>query len=175
MTKLISLFSIIWVALLLFTSPVLAQDATNSATQSASVIEVKYASINPTDQSKFAFKRLKEKVVLVLLTFMPAKKLDYQLSLVNERLAELKYIVDHKDITNIETVSERYFTTAGQTTAYANAKKLDQQKPKIIETLTQHLGVLEQLKSTYDMGTAEWRFLEHDSDYLKTYIKDISP
>lgn len=91
------------------------------------------------------------------------------------RLAELKHIVDKRDIANIQTSTQRYSATAGQLTEFVLQKKnLADKKAEARELLLSHLPVVEELKSAYNDTTAEWRFVEHDVDYLKIYISQLS-
>ena len=45
--------------------------------QDESLIEVKYETINPSDNLKYSFKRLREKTFLLLLSFSPERKANY--------------------------------------------------------------------------------------------------
>jgi hypothetical protein len=131
---------------------------------------VKYEKVNPKDGFSYAIKRVKEKVGIFLLSRNPKKKLNYLKDLLGIRLSELKFVVDNKDIGNIQTASQRYFTTAGEITALVNSQsQLTSDKNGVITLFNQHLPVLESLRNTYNNTTAEWRFLRDDANYLIDY------
>ncbi len=143
----------------------------NDSTSSATAIQLPYEKINPKDGFKFSFKRLQEKITLFFI-FSSKSKYTYQSHLLNTRLAELKYVVDNKDIPNIQTTSQRYYTAAGDLTEFVIKNNLD--KKVLRNQLSSHLLVLESLKKEFNDTTAEWRFLEHDFDYIKAYILQLN-
>lgn len=135
---------------------------------------IKYEKINMENGFPYLIKRGKEKVAIVLLSYNPQKKLSYYEKLLDIRLAELKYIVDHRDIANIQVASQRYFSTAGQLTSYFLSKpNLLSQKGAVIGLFSNHSIVLEKLKASYENTTAEWRLLRDDINYLADYSKMI--
>ena len=75
---------------------------------------IKYETISPKYGYKYLFKRLREKITLAVLSRNPSRKADFYSQLLDRRLAELKQVVDEKDIANIETTSQRYSATMGE-------------------------------------------------------------
>lgn len=138
----------------------------------AQIIQIAYEPINPGDGFKFSFKRLREKVMLALVSFSSQSKYNYQKDLLNKRLAELKYVVDNKDIANIQTTSQRYSATAGQITELVINNDLD--KRDIRNIFSSQLQVLKDIQKQFNDTTAEWRFIEHDIDYIKSYISQLN-
>jgi hypothetical protein len=137
-------------------------------------VKVSYEKVNMKDGSRYLFKRLKEKTFLFLLSFNSQKKLDYYQKLLNIRLSELKYIVDHKDISNIQVASQRYFTTAGQLTNFFISKgSLTANKEAVKELFAEHIKIIEILKKPYNDTTAEWRLLRDDANYLIDYSASL--
>lgn len=133
-----------------------------------------YEKINMENGFRYLIKRAKEKVTIALLSYNPQKKLSYYEKLLDIRLAELKYIVDHKDIANIQVASQRYFSTAGQLTSYFLSKpNLLSQKGVVISLFSEHSIILEKLKASYENTTAEWRLVRDDINYLVDYSKMI--
>lgn len=133
-----------------------------------------YEKTNMENGFPYLIKRVREKVAIVLLSYDPQKKLGYYEKLLDIRLAELKYIVDHKDIANIQVASQRYFSTAGQLTSYFLSKpNLLSQKVTVIDLFSRHSIVLEKLKASYENTTAEWRLVRDDINYLVDYSKMI--
>lgn len=136
------------------------------------MIQISNESINPGDGFKFSFKRLREKVMLALVSFSSQSKYNYQKDLLTKRLAELKYVVDNKDIANIQTTSQRYSATAGQIAELVVNNNLDKKATQSIFSL--QLQVLKDIQKQFNDTTAEWRFIEHDIDYVKSYISQLN-
>jgi len=162
--KLLLLTTILLVPILLAPSVIVGQTDNSSSTN------IKYEDINPKNGYRYLLKRMKEKVVLLILSTNSQKKLDYYEKLLNIRLSELKYIVDNKDISNIQVASQRYFTTAGQMTEFLKSKnELTLNKERVKGLFTEHIKIIEFLKTAYPNTTAEWRFLRDDANYLIDY------
>ena len=141
-------------------------------TVNAQQSDIKYEDVNPQSGFKYSFKRLQEKIML-LFAFSETSKLDVYQNLLNRRLSELKFVVDKKDISNIQTVSQRYAQTAGEVTEFIqNTSSSNKQSTK--KLLESHLLIIKQFQNNFDNTTAEWRFLKHDEDYLRIYISNLS-
>lgn len=137
------------------------------------MILVKYQSVNPSDGSKFLIKRFQEKIKLFTLFISKTSKADYYQELVGIRLAELKYVIDNKDMARFENTTKRYYTTAGQLTEFIMKKNLVDRKEKARELFESHIPVLESLRDTFKDTTAEWRFVHDDINYLKIYTERL--
>lgn len=145
------------------------------ASDSAILSQVNQEEVNPSDGARFLVKRFKEKINLLILTPFPSRKIDFYTKLIDVRLAELKYIIDKKDPDKIETSSIRYATTVGWLTEMLDANKgSDFQKKAAKDLMVKHLEVVNKLKGAYNDTTAEWRFVENDANFLKTYISQLS-
>ncbi len=145
----------------------------NSGSQSGNLIEVKYESVNPSPSYGYSFKRLKEKITLIILSPFPSKKSDYYMDLMKVRLAEFKYVVDKKDISNLQTTSERYFTTAGELTDLILKNKLEAKKGNAVMLFEDHVKVAAELEKSYSDDTAQWRLIRYTSDNLQTYLSEL--
>lgn len=144
-----------------------AEQSTNSAG-----ININYESTNPNQGLQYGIKRVKEKIRL-LLSFSSESKITYYQVLLKVRLAELKYVVDNRDIADIETTTQRYSSTVGELTDLVINNQLDNRKQETKDLLLNQLKVVDALKGSYDNTTAEWRFVENDSNYLKIYISKL--
>lgn len=154
--------------------PISSQALEKSQSYASADLKVSYENINPSDDYRFAFKRYKEKITLWFFSFFPERKTNYYQELMDVRLAELKYVVDKKDISNIQTASQRYFTTVGEATEFlVNNKNLSSKKDSYKMQLEKHILVVDRLKDTYNDTTAEWRFIKHNLDYLKIYLSKL--
>jgi hypothetical protein len=135
--------------------------------------EYPYEKINPSSGYKYSIKRLKEKLTLMISSVSKGRKAQVYKKLANTRLAELKQVVENKDMANFENATKRYYTRVGQYVEYITAKKQDKYKEEARVLLKDHEKVLAPLKEKFNDTTAEWRFLKHDSDYLELYSKKL--
>lgn len=162
-------FLLILVFVSFFTSNIYATDSSTSAQ-----INIKYQAINPSDDYRYAFKRLQEKIFLLILSYSPAKKAEYFSYLLEVRLAELKFVVDKEDISNIETSSQRFSGTAGTLTDFIKQNYLTSQKQSVKEKMQQQIATLEVIRDKYPANSAGWLFIQHDINYLKIYLSQLS-
>ena len=136
--------------------------------------QVAYEQVNPKDIRAYKFKRLKEKVVLIL-KLSKNKKVDYQKDLLTKRLAELVYIVVNKDEANIEKASQRYEASAGKLTEYVLARDMPSRFTDVKMLMEEHKKIIEELKSSYPYHTAQYRFIVNDINSLDIYISKLTP
>ena len=96
---------------LILISPFNFIDAEDLATPSSGQqsITISNQSVNPNDGLNYLFKRVREKIGL-LFAFTDKNKIKIYKNLVNVRLAELKYIVENKNMAYFEQTTNRYFT-----------------------------------------------------------------
>lgn len=166
MKKIIYLVTVLlFISFSFFQFPV---DAQNQASSEAVLVDkVEY----PGTGGHFR-ERLKEKVILILLSPTPSKKAEYYMNLTKKRITELKQVVEKKDLMNIEKSSKRYFTAVGNYTEYVISKKISNTETAQ-KILIEQLNLIKKLMPTFDDTTAEWRFLKHDADYLDIYINRL--
>lgn len=130
-------------------------------------------SVNPPDGMQYLYKRIKEKLT-VFFAFSSKSKIDNYKNLLNTKLSELKFVIENKHMSYFEKSTQRYFTTAGELASLSkSADKKDLESVK--ELMSQHIPVLIKLRDSFEFGTAEWRFVEDDINYIKGYINDLSP
>lgn len=179
LTSFFTLFLLFFPLFFFATSDVYAQRRTTtvaSPTPSPTpmpAIEVPYEEINPTDGTQYWIKRVKEKVGN-FFAFSDSGKIDFLEGLVKTRLAELKYVIDNKEMGYFEKSTQRYFTVAGELTDFIVSKKNKEGAEKVRATLSSHIPVLTKLRDTYNPTTAEWRFVEDDINYIKGNIEKLS-
>jgi hypothetical protein len=165
-----NIFKRLLLAIVLFVPVLLAPSIAFGQNNEDPSANVKYEKVNMKDGSRYLIKRLEEKTILFFLSFNSEKKINYYEKLLNVRLAELKYIVDNKDIANIQVASQRYFTTAGELTNFLVSKGASSSKKEEVKNLfSEHIKIIEIFKGTYDNTTAEWRLLRDDANYLIDY------
>lgn len=163
MKKLLTSIILVLSLVALSTCPVIAQAG-----------EYPYEKINPNSGYKYSLKRLKEKLTLLVFSVSQDRKTQVYEKLANIRLAELKQIVENKEMANFENATKRYYTSVGQYVDYITAKKQDKHKEEAKALLKDHGKVLSTLKEKFNDTTAEWRFLKHDSDYLELYSQKLN-
>lgn len=157
----------------LFAPPLSARAQSPVPSPEVKPIDVQYESVNPKDGGGYVIKRFKEKVAM-FFSFTNSGKLNNLEKQAKTRLAELKLIVDDKQMGFFEKATQRYFTTAGQMTDFVVAKKMNNNKDEVMEILSSHLPVLMILRDKFPDNTkAEWRFLEDDVNYVKMYIEKL--
>lgn len=135
--------------------------------------EYPYEKVNPNSGYKYSLKRLKEKLTLLVFSVSRDRKTQVYKKLANTRLAELKQIVENKEMAHFENATKRYYTSVGQYVDYITAKKQDRHKKEADALIKDHKEVLNVLKERFNDTTAEWRFLKHDLDYLELYSQKL--
>ncbi|OGE16952.1 hypothetical protein A3F00_02930 [Candidatus Daviesbacteria bacterium RIFCSPHIGHO2_12_FULL_37_11] len=138
-----------------------------------SVRDVTYEQVNPSDGSKYLIKRIGEKINM-FFSFSSKSKVKVYKKLVNVRLAELKFIIEKKEMGYFEAATKRYFTTVGQLKNLLVSSNIKSEFMPIKEELSSHISVLIKLRDSYDPSTAEWRFVEDDINYVKGYLDELS-
>lgn len=135
------------------------------STIAANIIEVNHVA-NTKD-------RLWEKIEL-FFKFSPKDKIDFQQSLVEKRLAELKFIMDNDKGEMIEEVSSRYSTHLGNLTNDVIKNKLTEKKSELLKMLDNHNIILNNLISEVEFESGFWLLLKHDINYVKIYSDQIN-
>lgn len=128
---------------------------------------------NPESQPFYNFKRLSEKVQLSLKS-NPKDKVNYQLKLLDKRLAELTFIVEKGISSYVLTTSLRYSTTAGQITEQIIQSGLKDELQKAKEKFEAHLLIVNDLPQKYPKDDEEIKYIIDDTNYLKIYINLLS-
>jgi len=137
-------------------------------------LKIEAQSVNPGDDYKYVLKRLKEKITLMILSLSSQKKADFYVKLVGVRMSELKYVVDKKDIANIQTASQRYAAASGELTDFILRKNMVDYNEKVKNLFDSHILFLEKLRDTYPYVSSEWRFVQDDANSLKSHISKLS-
>lgn len=137
-------------------------------------IQIEYEKVNPSDGFNYGLKRFREKLYLILLFYSKDQKIGYYSELATRRLAELKYVVENKDMANFENATTRYFATVGQFTDLLIKDGSAGQRSEVVKSLSPHIFVLEGLRDTFrGQEKAEWRFIQDDINYTTMYINQL--
>ncbi len=131
---------------------------------------------NPDSVLLFALKRVQEKAFLKLKS-SPQEKVDYMVSLLNNRLDELRNLVSSKSYTYILPASLRYSTSAGEITDLVISNNLKDKVSLVKQIFVNHRKVLNDLYTIYPKNipdNEEWKFIQDDYNYLKIYLDKLS-
>lgn len=107
------------------------------------------------------FDKLEEKITL-FFKFNKADKISYYQYLLDKRLAEIKYVVDAKQLDNIAPTASRYETYTGNLTNQLSASTPQEQKSSLLSMSQRHIQSLKSLQGNFDYDSAWWLVLQHD-------------
>lgn len=111
---------------------------------------------------KRAWEKLREKFV-----FSTKDKIKYENLLVKNRLAELKFVVENKILSEIQHGSERFAYSAGILTDAAVKDGAKRTKENITEDFKRYNPLLEKLRDNYPANSSFWMLLQHDINSLQ--------
>lgn len=125
-------------------------------------ITLKNESINP-GSFYYSFKRLWEKG-LERLQFSKQSKVHFYQSQMLTRLAELKFVVENKILSEIQTSSQRFAYTAGILTNEVIKDNVD--KKNTAEQFQNMQKILSKLRDNYPANSSYWMLVQHDINSL---------
>lgn len=135
--------------------------------------DFQFESINPGDNyTKYFQKRLSEKFNYIL-SFSKKHRADLLKDYSERRFRELVYTIENDDRANLETATQRYFTSVGKYTEYLNKHDINDKKDEAYEIIQSQIPIIEKIRDYYEYGTAEWRFLEDDKNYANSYATSL--
>lgn len=108
----------------------------------------------------YNFERIIEKVQ-VNFYISPDSKVDFYKNLLQKRLAELKYVVDHGYLDEVEKSSQRVSYQVGILSDYIKNKNLNSKKDSIHKLYQESKVVLEKLRDKYQANTSFWMLIQH--------------
>lgn len=123
---------------------------------SVSLPEVKI----PPGYFLYNFERLIEKAQ-VNFYISSDSKADFYKNLLQKRLAELIYIVDHGYLDEVEKSSQRVSYQVGILSDYIKNKNLNNKKNSIQKIYQEDKVVLEKLRDKYQANTSFWMLIQH--------------
>lgn len=142
------------------------------AIEDENVVLPRFEQVNPDKPFEYGIKRLTEKIELIF-QITPERKASFYKKLLQRRFSELVYVVEKKDIGNIEKTSQRYETAAGQLADLIVNKNLNSEKKPTVELFLEHSKIIEKIKNNFEFNSAEWRFVENDINSLKIYLEEL--
>lgn len=127
------------------------------------ILNLKNESINPGSPA-YSLKRVYEKA-FEMIQFSKAAKINYLKSLLRIRLAELKYGVENKALSEIQKSSERFAYQAG--VLINKVVKQNKGKERVIEDFKLYEQLLEVLRDKYPANSSFWMLIQHDINTMK--------
>lgn len=108
----------------------------------------------------YNFERLIEKAQ-VNFYISPESKTDFYKNLLQKRLAELKYIVDHGYLDEVEKSSQRVSYQVGILTDFVVSHKLNNKESAIKDLYNDDKRILEKLRDKYHSNSSFWMLIQH--------------
>lgn len=144
-------------------NPVIASNNTDK--------EIKQERTNP-GSFYYSLKRAWEKVRWFFI-FSDQNKVDYHQDLINKRLSELKYVVDSKLLSEVETSSQRFAYQAGVLVGQLKKMNDKERDTKLLKDFEKYKLVLEKLRDNYPANSSFWMLLQHDINTLNILSDQI--
>lgn len=121
----------------------------------------------------FGLKRFQENIFLKIKA-TPSSKVDYESAILDERLSELKYLVENQKIGYLLTSSLRYSATAGKLTEIIKQNYIFDKIPLIQAKFKSHQKIIAGLVTLCQKNdNTECKYIEDDVNYLKLYSNKL--
>lgn len=118
------------------------------------------------------FEKLVEKIRLKF-KYKNTDKADYLMFILENRLAELVYVISVSKVDDIETTASRYNTYVQSTASFIVQNNLVSQKDKTIVDLNRHRQVIEKLQENFKFESGWWLAIQHDINSIKESIRRL--
>lgn len=112
----------------------------------------------------YNIKRLLEKISERIL-FMSDSKISYVQKLLKRRFSELKFIVENKNLDEVQKASERFAYQAGILTELVTEKP-QKEKQRVIALFKNYKDDLNVLKFNFELDSSYWILMLHDINTL---------
>lgn len=114
----------------------------------------------------YSFKRLWEKGV-EKLQFSQQAKVNFYVSLLKTKFAELNYVVEKKMLSEVQGSSERFAYQTGILTEELVKQNKSEDKEKFIKEFEKYGKFLDKLRDKYPANSSFWMLIQHDINTLK--------
>lgn len=119
------------------------------------------------DSTYYPFKRVWEKFYLFVLSFQPKSKVNYEITLLNERLEELNYVAENKLLSKVEDSSKRFAYQAGVLISeLIKQNKAQDENNLMIMKFEDDIKLLARLRDLFSANSSYWLFIQQDIDTL---------
>lgn len=135
------------------------------------VDNIKEPSIKPSGGFYYLIKRGYEKI-LEKFQFSDNSKLTYHQNLLLNRLSELKYVAERKELHELQKATERFSYEAGKLAQISERLK-NADKIKIQNQFNEYKPVLEKLRDLYEYNSSFFRLIQYDIDTLDILSKKL--
>lgn len=136
----------------------------NFAYAQADKAVVKSQRINP-GSIYYPLKRFWEKS-LELVTFTPRGRISYHKMLLEDRLAELKYVADNKLLSEFQQSSERFSYETGILTEMLEELNNADKKKEILQVYDNDAKFLPSLRDQFHANSSFWLLIQQNIDTL---------
>ncbi len=122
----------------------------------------------------FGLKRFQENIFLKIKA-TPSSKVDYESTILDERLSELKYLVENQKIGYLLNSSLRYSATAGKLTEIVKQNYVFDKISSIKIKFDDHRKVIEGLMALCQKNdNTECKYIQDGANYLKIYSNELT-
>lgn len=129
--------------------------------------------INPDNYLFYSFKRLYEKG-LAFTKLTNNSKADYYRDLTQARMAELKFVVEHDLLSEVQKSTERLSYQIGILSDYiSNKSDLADKKQNINDFLKSYKGPLDNLRDKYPANSAFWMLIQHNINSIDINLEKL--
>lgn len=128
----------------------------NSLTAQESILEPDYK----VDHIASRTEKIKEKIGLILRVNKTAK-INYQIKIIEKRLAELYWAVEN-DVDSIETAASRYSTYIGNLELFLETNRDIISKDQILNTFNKHKEIISNIQSKFERDSGWWLSIQHN-------------
>ncbi len=131
-------------------------------------------SVGPDKYVLFSAKRLFEKAI-IFTKFSKKTKADFYKDLTLTRMAELKYVVEHKLIGEVEKSTQRLSFQVGILSDYTKENKIElaNKIPAIQELLSSYKTPLETLRDKYPANSSYWMLVQHSINSINLNLDKL--
>lgn len=130
-------------------------------------------SITPDKYLYYSVKRLVEKGTLYI-KFSKVAKANYYRDLTLERLAELKYVVENKLLSEVKQSTQRFSYQTGILSDYISAnKELFERKKDTRDFLVRSKDLLGGLRDKYSANSSFWMLVQHSINSIDLNLEKL--
>lgn len=130
-------------------------------------------SITPDKHLYYSVKRLVEKGTL-LIKFSKTSKADYYRDLTLKRLAELKYVVENKLLSEVQQSTQRFSYQTGILSDYISTnKELLKREQDTQDFLVRSKDLLGGLRDKYTSNSSFWMLVQHSINSIDLNLEKL--
>lgn len=130
--------------------------------------------VTPNNYLFYSLTRLTEKG-LIFIKISKESKVDYFKNLTQKRLAELKYVVENKLLSEVQQSSQRLSYQIGILSDYlsTNQNQLSKQKLNTKNLLNSYKELLANLRDQYPANSNYWMLIQHNINSIDINLEKL--